>query len=373
MEAVGALAGGVAHDFNNYLLILSGHVELLDGLQQFDGSARASIEAIKHACERCATLTRQLLTLSRRRQSQPCRVDVTELVHGMEPTLRSLLGATIELALEIEPGLAAVRVDPSQLDQILMNLVINARDAMSSGGRLTIRLENLPARRGEAPVEWVRLTVRDTGCGIARELLSRIFEPFFTTKPLGNGTGLGLAIVYGLAQEAGGSIEVESTPGQGSTFHVCLQPAGPEDEFEHQEACVRAFRGHGERILLVEDIQEARELMHLQLRQADYDVLTAVDGEAALAMLETERSIQAVVSDVVMPRMGGMRFFAELRARYPDIPCLLMTGYSPDIVQEEDGSERSVLRKPFSAQELLEALSQLLRRPHPSGMRPPRA
>jgi two-component system cell cycle sensor histidine kinase/response regulator CckA len=357
MEAVGTLAGGVAHDFNNYLLILSGHVELLEAFQNFDDSARASLDAIKHACERCSVLTQQLLTLSRKRRSQPRRLDAVELVRSMEPALRSLLGATVTLRLELENGLSPVLADPSQLDQILMNLVINARDAMQEGGTLTLRLEALPAAQERA--EWVRLTVRDTGCGIPQELQSRIFEPFFTTKPLGKGTGLGLAIVYGLAQEAGGGIEVESAPGRGSAFHVYLRPAGADGAAEVADESAQALRGHGERILVIEDVEEVRDLVSAQLRIAGYRVITAINGEAALSLLDTPPPVQAVVSDVVMPRMGGLRFLAELRTRHPQVPCLLMTGYSAEDIQEA-GLDHPVLRKPFSRRELLAALASLL-------------
>jgi two-component system cell cycle sensor histidine kinase/response regulator CckA len=357
MEAVGTLAGGVAHDFNNYLLILSGHVELLEAFQRFDGPAKASLDAIKHACERCGVLTQQLLTLSRKRRSQPRRLDAAELVRSMEPALRSLLGATITLRLELERGLAPVLADPSQLDQILMNLVINARDAMEEGGTLTLRLEALPAEQERS--EWVRLTVRDTGCGIPEELQSRIFEPFFTTKPLGKGTGLGLAIVYGLAQEAGGSIEVESAPGRGSAFHVYLRPAAADGAAEIEDASAQALHGHGERILVVEDVEEVRDLVSTQLRLAGYRVITAINGEAALSLLDTPPPVQAVISDVVMPKMGGLRFLTELRKRHPQVPCLLMSGYSAEDVQE-DGLDHPVLRKPFSRRALLSAVASLL-------------
>jgi two-component system cell cycle sensor histidine kinase/response regulator CckA len=356
MEAVGTLAGGVAHDFNNYLLILSGHVELLEALQAFEGPAKASLDAIKQASERCSVLTQQLLTLSRKRRSKPRRLDATELLRSVEPTLRSLLGATITLRVELEEAALPVLADPTQLDQIVMNLVINARDAMPDGGTLTVRLEDLPATQERE--HWARLTVRDTGHGIPEALQSRVFEPFFTTKSPGKGTGLGLAIVYGRAQEAGGRVELESTPGLGSAFHVYLQPAAAGGVVDDDDVHVHAYRGNGERILVIEDVADVRELVSAQLRLAGYHVLTANDGEAALAVLETEQ-VNAVVSDVVMPKMGGPRFLAELRALHPQVPCLLMTAYSAEDVQE-GRPDQPVLRKPFSWRELLSALASLL-------------
>ncbi len=358
MEAVGTLAGGVAHDFNNYLLIVGGYVDLLEAQGAFRGAAQASLDAIRHACSRCALLTQQLLTLSRRRQSQPRWVSLRELIENMAPTLHSLLGATVALKLEIAQELAPIIADPSQLDQVLMNLVINARDAMSEGGVLTISLQNV---RAQERIEWVKLTVRDTGCGISEELRERIFEPFFTTKPFGRGTGLGLAIVYGLVQEAGGTIELESEPGVGSAFQVYFRPANADGPQEPEPVITEALQGHGERVLVVDDVEQVRELVSAQLSQAGYEVLNASDGEAALALL-TEERVDAVLSDVVMPKMGGLRLFAELRARYPGLPCLLMTGYSPETLLDTDPPlEAPMLQKPFSTRELLSALARLLR------------
>jgi two-component system, cell cycle sensor histidine kinase and response regulator CckA len=362
MEAVGTLAGGVAHDFNNYLMILGGHVELLARMLPAEHRARRSLAAIEHAAERCTNLTRQLLTLSRKRTTTPRILRLPSLICDMEPTLRAALGATIDLTLDLDEIASAVMADPSHIEQVLMNLVLNARDAMADGGSLTITLEEVCAdddHAGSTP--RVRLSVSDTGIGIPDELHSRIFEPFFTTKSVGRGTGLGLAAVYGIVRAAGGSISIESRVGAGTTFHVDLPPAsGAEETTIPTIPSASPIDGGGARVLLVEDEALVRDLLQRQLRAAGYDVLAAADGEAALALLARGERVDIVLSDVVMPRMGGPQLARLLRSRYPGLPYLLMTGYAPEALADDElGLAHPTLRKPFSGRDLLKALGKV--------------
>ena len=357
MEAVSTLAGGVAHDFNNYLMILSGHAELLSKLAGDAGPMRRSLDAIAQALDGCAALTQQMLMLSRKRPSRPRVLAPADIVRRMESSLRSLLGSAIALEVEIEPQIADITADPSHFDQVLVNLAINARDSMPDGGTVRIELRNVPAT-AQAPAR-VRLTVRDSGCGIPEEFRSRIFEPFFTTKPAGKGTGLGLATVYGLVQEAGGSIIVESEPGRGSVFHVEYRCADLPVAVEVPRA--GSPRGDGRRILLVEDVDAVRDVLHALLSAAGYGVISASDGEQALTLLEAGEKVDGVLTDVVMPKMGGAQLQRELRQRGFELPCLFMSGYCPeDLGPSEEDPDSVMLRKPFSTNELLRALAQLV-------------
>jgi PAS domain S-box-containing protein len=377
MEAVGTLAGGVAHDFNNYLMVLSGNLDHLSACMAEGGTEARFLEAIRHACDRCVNLTAQLLTLSRKHPPRPTNFDLGRRVEGLAAVLRSALGATIELNISIEPNAPPIHADPLQIEHALMNLALNARDGMAQGGTLSLRVEGVcvetSARAELSAGYYVRLSVRDTGCGIPSELHSRIFEPFFTTKAVGKGTGLGLAMVYGIVRDAGGGIEVESEHGQGTTFHLYFRPAQerelapapiqPRDEAE--------VRGHGQRILLVEDVRLVRELLRDQLQAAGYEVLTAADGVAALGVLSSLRAraeqrastrpVDGLISDVVMPNMGGLELLRIVRARFPSVPCMLMSGYAPSVLGEPNTPpSAALLRKPFSGRELCNAVAELL-------------
>jgi two-component system cell cycle sensor histidine kinase/response regulator CckA len=354
MEAIGTLAGGVAHDFNNYLMIIAGHTERLNQQLAHDHLARASVREIAEAQQRCAHLTQQLLTLSRKRKAQTERVKLAALVTRLSTLIRSALGETAQLVLDVQAAEARIFADPVQVELVLMNLVVNSRDAMPAGGTLRIgiaRHKNERDQRAE-----VRLTVQDNGCGIPRELHSRVFEPFFTTKQVGHGTGLGLSTVYAIVQEGGGRIELESEPGQGTTFSIDW----PECEEEVAQArplngAQKRWQGDGKCILLVEDVPQLREILSAQLERAGYRVLGAADGLAALELIEHE-SVDLVLSDMVMPQLGGALLADRIHARHPGVRCVLMTGYhAEDIPLPEP-----VLRKPFTTDELIQTVHAAL-------------
>lgn len=357
MEAIGTLAGGVAHDFNNYLMIIAGHTERLRQQLPVEHPARSSLGEIAEAYQRCAHLTQQLLTLSHKRQAQPVQVDLAALVSRLGSLIGSALGATVLLELDLPAAAALIVADPLQIEHLLMNLVVNARDAMSGGGtlRIGVCLRDDPA----APRRLVRLTVQDTGCGIPRELHSRVFEPFFTTKPVGEGTGLGLSTVYAIAQEGNARIELDSRPGCGTTFHVDW----PECEASVRPAVDPSRRagrdgGSGECILLVEDLPELRDVLAVQLQSFGYRVLCAADGLEALSALQQE-AVDLVLSDLIMPQLGGAELAEAIHAQYPQVRCLLMTGYQADTLPK--AARERVLLKPFSTQELLDAVHGALR------------
>ena len=355
MEAIGTLAGGVAHDFNNYLMIIAGYIEVLRQQLTVGHPGRKAVEAIAEAYQRCAHLTQQLLTLSRKRKGRPEHVDLSALVERSAPLIRSVLGETSELQLELQSQQWIV-ADPLQIEQVLMNLVVNARDAMPSGGRLHIAVG--PAHDAAVSRELVRLSVTDVGCGIPHELRSRVFEPFFTTKPVGQGTGLGLSTVDAIVRGAGGHVELDSQPGRGTTFHLAwprAEPAAPA-AVSSERPRVPAAVSCG-RILLVEDVARVRDLLRLQLERAGYHVLTAPHGVAALELLE-QVQVDLVLSDVVMPQLGGLELAERLRTRPSPVRCLLMTGYSSDAVPGSFGD--TVLRKPFTTPELLDTVSRAL-------------
>jgi two-component system, cell cycle sensor histidine kinase and response regulator CckA len=353
MEAIGTLAGGVAHDFNNYLMIIAGHTERLSQQLQADHAASASVQEIAEAYQRCAHLTQQLLTLSRKRKAQMDRVVLAGLVTRLSTLIRSALGETVRLDLDVTAADARIFADPVQIEHVLMNLVVNARDAMSAGGTLRIGITRHIDPKDQRP--QVRLSVQDDGCGIPRELQSRVFEPFFTTKRVGHGTGLGLSTVYAIVQEGGGRIALESEPGKGTTFSIdwpeCAdQPAAPGPTAPTPPRA----RGGGKCILLVEDVPQLRDILSAQLERAGYRVLGAADGGAALEVIERER-VDLVLSDMIMPQLGGALLADKIHARFPDVRCLLMTGYHAD-----GPSREPVLRKPFTTEELIRTVQAAL-------------
>jgi len=360
MEAVGKLAGGIAHDFNNLLSVITGYSELLMSRIDDRNPARREIEAIHTAGERAAALTQQLLAFSRRQVLKPKMFRMDEVMENMGKMLRRLIGEDIDFATESQEGLWAVRADPSQIGQILMNLCINARDAMPAGGRLVVSTENVTL---EAPLvereltippgRYATLRVADNGSGMDEEILSRIFEPFFTTKDHGKGTGLGLATVYGIVKQSGGYIRVVSAPGEGTTFSVYL-PAAEGEEPETEEDRQEAERGDpaGRRtILLAEDEEMVRELAIEIFRRAGYTVLDAPNGAAALAISDRHQgSIDLLVTDLVMPGMNGIELARRVCDSRPGIPVLFMSGYSED-AKERIGKlddTRDFLQKPIT-------------------------
>jgi len=356
MEAVGALAGGVAHDFNNYLTIVMGHAAMLqDGLDP-GSDAHDSAAAIMDVVDQCARLTRQLLMFSRRGSGEPRHLDLSALVLRLEPMLRAMMGETIRLTCEVERP-AVVCADPTQLEQVLLNLCINAKEAMPRGGSLRVCVDSVildDAQSGAA----VSLSVRDTGCGIPDALRARIFEPFFTTKGVGIGTGLGLATVYGIVRDAGGKVAVESSVGVGSEFRVSLPPG--------DTAQLITFRGHaggralaGQKVVLVViEIAYVRALLMRHLEFAGFRVLGADDGLEAIDLIE-ETQVDLVVTDLPLGNPGAIELAQVLRGRRAAIRTLAMTSYASDAFEVRDEPGRRTLRKPIPMGDLLEAVRQL--------------
>ncbi|MEO8563632.1 MAG: PAS domain S-box protein, partial [bacterium] len=338
MDAVGQLAGGVAHDFNNLLTVIGAHSEFL--MESLDASdpQYADAVAIQKAGIRAAGLTRQLLAFSRKQILKPQVLDLNVMVEDTRSMLARVLGEDIEIVTSLSSELSSVVADPSQIDQVVMNLAVNARDAMPSGGRLTISTHAVRILQGDRsvravvpPGDYVLLSVADTGVGMDEAVRSRLFEPFFTTKAPGKGTGLGLATVYGIVKQSGGYVDVHSTPGRGSTFHVYLPAVRPEERGEQVQEAARASARGVETILLVEDEAAVRAVAKAVLRRQGYVVLEAENGHAALAVSSTfEATIHLVVSDAVMPGMGGAEVVRRLKEQRPAIRTLIMSGYTDD-------------------------------------------
>ncbi|MGC4088070.1 MAG: ATP-binding protein [Polyangiaceae bacterium] len=356
MEAVGRLAGSVAHDFNNLLsVVLSYSVLVLAELKPVD-PLREDILAIHRAGERAAELTQQLLAFSRRQVLEPRVVRLNEIVRDSERMLQRLLGEDIELLTNLDRGLANVKVDPGQMDQVIMNLAVNARDAMPHGGKLTIETSNafldesyVADHFGASSGPHVMLAVSDTGVGMDKATQSRIFEPFFTTKESGKGTGLGLSTVFGIVQQSGGSIWVYSEPGGGTTFKVYLPVAGDDAERAPESVRPETLRG-SETILLVEDDDDVRRVAREILRRHGYHVIdTKNAGEALLECERHARTIHLLLTDVIMPRMNGRELAERLTKLRPDLRVLYMSGYTENVIVHHDilDSGISYVQKPL--------------------------
>ncbi len=370
MEAIGRLAGGVAHDFNNILGIISACAEFLrDRIENAEPAQY--IENIKKATERGSALTRQLLTFSRSSAIQPRLLDVNERLRDVGKLLRPLMGDDVEILIVAKSPAAVVEADPGQLDQIVVNLAVNARDAMPRGGKfiLETRTENFDEEFAEqhqnmAAGKYILLAVSDTGTGMDEATVSRIFEPFFTTKEVGKGTGLGLATVYGIVKQSAGHIMVYSEPGHGTTFKIYLPSAdhkiglGSKAEVETVSP-----KRHGTTILLVEDDETMRSLTRQLLQQHGYTVLEADDGKSALDVVESRKGpIDLVLTDVVMRRMSGPELVERLHASHPDLKAVFMSGYTGELIAEREVLKRGItlLEKPFSRAALLNTIHQTL-------------
>jgi two-component system cell cycle sensor histidine kinase/response regulator CckA len=360
LEAIGRLAGGVAHDFNNILTAIVGCAGLmLDGLPP-GHPVREDAEEIHRAGEQAASLTRQLLTFSRREQGAPRAVDLRELCGGMRKMLQRLLPADIELELTLPDRLGAVRMDAGHAEQVLLNLVVNAGDAMPEGGRIEVVLEDAPEGGGGLAGPCVRLTVTDTGVGMDEATRARIFDPFFTTKS--TGTGLGLATVRDVVAQSGGAVIIESAPGRGTSFYVFWPRCADSPEAPRAETSMRAAPRRAN-VLIVEDDDAVRRFAVRCLERAGYDVLTAADGPEAIRLSDShEGQFDVVILDMVLPRMRGTDVFARLRARQPTAQVLFVSGYRT----EEESLPRGLsgraafLQKPFTAALLVERVHQLV-------------
>jgi hypothetical protein len=370
MEAIGRLAGGVAHDFNNLLMAIRGYAELLV-LGLADAEHKADAEEIVKAADRAGGLTRQLLAFSRRQVITPEALALDALVEGMNNMLRRLIGENIQLVTQIWPGLEPVLADRTQIEQILVNLIVNARDAMPGGGKITIELRNIEldgigvaAHPGLQAGDYVEMAVGDTGGGMDADTASRIFEPFFTTKESGKGTGLGLATVYGIAQQSGGSIEVQSTLGRGTTFYIYLPRATDSEKPAESQTAVAA--GGGETLLLVEDDDRVRVLVASMLRRNGYTVMLASQGDQALEIASRFRGrIHLLLTDVVMPGISGRQLSERLTSARPDTHVLYMSGYSDDAILRHGVKSAGThfLQKPFSIEALLQRVREALTAP----------
>ncbi|MBX9622319.1 MAG: PAS domain S-box protein [Gemmataceae bacterium] len=373
MEAVGRLAGGVAHDFNNLLTVINGNAELVLEFLRPDDPARALVEDVRRAGDRSAGLTRQLLAFSRREVVAPRVLDPNAVVRDLERMLRRVIGEDVRLEAALCPDAGHVRADRGQLEQAVLNLVVNARDAMPTGGTLTVATRAaevngrpLPGAPAVPPGGYVVLTVRDTGCGMTDEVRARVFEPFYTTKGVGQGTGLGLAVVHGVAERAGGGVAVESAPGAGSAFHVYLPRVNdPTPPPKSRSALLEAPRGT-ETVLLVEDEAAVRTLSRAVLEGAGYTVVEAVDGaDVDRALAEHGGPVDLVVTDVVMPGASGPAVAARVREAYPGARVLFVSGYTDDSVVRH-GVERAAvdfLQKPFTPGVLAHTVRAVLDRP----------
>ena len=368
MEAMGRLAGGIAHDFNNLLTVISGRSQLVLRRLRPEDPLRRDVALVHQTAERAAALTRQLLAFSRKQVLQPRVVDLGDVVRDLMPMLQRLLGEDVELTVRTPEDPVKVKADPSHLEQVIVNLAVNARDAMPRGGRLTmtiVREELAPSfceRHGGRPGLHAVLTVSDTGVGMSEDVRSRVFEPFFTTKPAGRGTGLGLSTVYGIVRQHDGAVTVESAPGRGSTFRVYL-PLIDERAALEPPAETAPPVGGAETILLVEDESEVRTLARDLLRQHGYTVLEAATPAEALEIGEHHRDpIHLLITDVVMPRMSGREVAERLLALRPDLRVLYISGYPEDVLapHDLDGTDRALLAKPFTAETLARAVRRVL-------------
>ncbi|MCU1276911.1 MAG: Blue-light-activated protein, partial [bacterium] len=367
MEAVGRLAGGVAHDFNNLLTALSGYNSLLLAELPAGDRLRNFAERVAQAAQRASALTNQLLAFSRKQPVALEDLDVNEVIRSTTDMLRRLIGEDVTLISDLSPRLDPVRADRAQIEQVIVNLVVNARDAMPQGGRITLATANVRVEHGD----FVRFTVRDTGVGIDPQARARLFEPFYTTKDPGKGTGLGLATVYGIVKQAGGHVRVESEPGRGALFEVLLpRSASVAAAVAPALEQVEPPRGRGT-ILLIEDDESVRDFVGFVLRQQGYQVLDAEHGPRALEIANAHQGdIDLLISDVVMPQMHGFEVAKALRRSRPSLRVLHISGYPGEAIT----GDAAFLAKPFSRETLLERVSQLIaNRSGPDRTEPSRA
>jgi two-component system cell cycle sensor histidine kinase/response regulator CckA len=375
MEAVGRLAGGVAHDFNNMMMIIMGFSDFLLTTLDRSDSRWADADEIRKAADRAMHLTRQLLGFGRQQLVARHVLSLNDVVSGMERMLRPLLGEDIKLETNLAVGLGGVEADYGQMEQVVMNLALNARDAMRGGGRLTIETLDLDLPEGFAyrhigidiPAGlYVMLIVSDTGHGMTPEVKARLFEPFFTTKPATQNTGLGLATVYGIVVQSGGYIWVESEPDKGTTFKICFPRVEPEEDRTETPLAAAEATGGSETVLLVEDEIAVRSVAARVLQGQGYTVLTASNGREAMALLDqNSEQVDLVLTDVIMPDMGGPELVDRLRVRWPGLKVVYMSGYAEGDKLQPNLERGSCwfLQKPFSSDNLILMVRQALDAP----------
>jgi two-component system cell cycle sensor histidine kinase/response regulator CckA len=370
LEAIGRLSGGLAHDFNNLLCVISGHTELLAERLDAEFPGLKNVTQIKKAVDSASSLVRQLLAFSRKQVFHPRILDLNAIVVETEKLLGRLIGENVEFVSALHPALGSVRVDPVQIEQVLMNLVLNARDAMPQGGKLAIETSNVDlneacrSKRANIPAgKYVVLAVTDNGSGMDEETQNRIFEPFYTTKELGKGTGLGLATVYGIVKQSGGSIWVYSEPGQGTTFKIYIPRVDQPLAAESSRKAPADLQAGTETVLLVENSEPLRALAREFLRSSGYAVLDAENGKEALRIAKAfSGPIHLLLTDVIMPGMGGKQLAEHLASLRPATKVLYMSGYSDDAIVQSGmlGTEMIFLEKPFTRDILLRKVRAVL-------------
>ncbi|MGH9544524.1 MAG: ATP-binding protein [Terriglobales bacterium] len=367
MEAIGLLAGGVAHDFNNLLAVINGYSDLLLERLDLPDTDRRGLEQIKQAGNSAASLTRQLLMLSRQQVVEPVVLNINQTVGNLDKMLRRLIKENIEFSFVLDPQLDRVKADPGQIEQIVLNLVVNARDAMPNGGKLRIQTKNVEKRAPQAgpevsPGRFVLLEVTDTGTGMDQQTQTHIFEPFFTTKAVGKGTGLGLATVYGIVKQSSGFIEVQSTPGRGSSFQIHLPAEAQAGAAVEPGKDTAELSFSGETVLVVEDAKALRDLICQALSASGCNVLSAPEGQEALRIVDQQKGvIDLLVTDVIMPGMNGAALAKQVRSLRPEMKILYMTGYSGEFVRSDmlvPGV--SFIQKPFTPADLRRKIHKML-------------
>ena len=376
MEAVGRLAGGVAHDFNNLLTVISGYGHMILRDLPAEDPLHGCVDEVLKAASRATSLTNQLLAFSRRQVIQPKVLDLNSLVANMDRMLRRVIGEHIELETVLNPGLGSVRADAGQMEQVIINLAVNARDAMPAGGKLSIHTRNVEIARSSRlradvrPGSYVSLTVADTGKGMDAEIMVHLFEPFYTSKETGKGTGLGLSTVYGIVKQSGGEIVVESKPGSGAAFTLYLPRISDPAQVTPAPEAQPAVRAGTETILLVEDELGVRQLVYEMLQRLGYQILAASGGAEAITLFEQHLgSIDLLMTDVIMPQMSGRELAQRLKLLQPSLKVLYTSGYTDDMLAHHGVLESTVflLQKPFSPDELAKKLRQVLDAPASRG------
>ncbi len=359
MEAIGQLAGGVAHDFNNLLTAMLGNADLILASESLEKDEREALEQIVLASERASMLTSQLLTFSRRQIVQPRTLDPNVEIEVLRPMLERLVRDDVTLEFELEPRIGSIEMDPGQFSQVLINLVVNAMDALPEGGRILVTTRNAPPEPGVRDEPQVLVVVADTGEGMSAETRARALEPFFTTKPPGEGTGLGLSTVYGIVTAAGGTVDLRSALGEGTRIEVALPEVARA--FAHEDVDGGTpVRGGGARVLVVEDEPSVLRVTARMLEQAGFEVLTASNGRDALRRLEHAGPVELVVTDAVMPEMGGLDLLRRLRADGAECGAVLCSGYAEEIDQAELESLGALfVRKPYTPNAMLDAVGRV--------------